>query len=590
MNIFGIDKYPLKGTLEQVREGSIQLPDFQRDWRWNDEHIRSLLASVSRFFPIGTVMTLANGGPVHFKVRPLEGTRPDVETVIPDILVLDGQQRLTALFQSLMSENPVSTRETPNRSPKPRWYYLDMQRCVMDEANREEAIISVPADRNPPSRTQEYSRDMFPVRQIFNANQWMMGYLQHWNLDNAKSDLYGKFDSMVIQNFEQFLIPFIEIGRQAPREAVCLIFEKVNRQGMKLNVFELLTASLAAEGFQLRKAWKETSKRLKNENRPALRVLHRLKEVDFLQVLTLLATNANPCTATSCSNAAILQLDVETYREWASKAEKGLEKAASFLYQQKVFDAKDLPYPAQLVPLAAILGHMGNAADSQVAREKLARWYWCGVLGELYGSSADTRFANDLSEVPDWLRGTAGEPATIREATFQENRLEELRTKASAAYKGVHALIRHKGCLDFRTGRAIDSQTFLDDSVDIHHIFPKKWCEANEIEKPAYDSIINKTAIAASTNRKMGGHAPSEYLRRIEEEANQYALLLLLESVSTEEIFASHLICTDAAVALQNDEFWDFFYARKEALLKVIAEAMGKPVVRDEDDDSDASA
>ena len=437
MNIFGIDKYPLKETLEQVKEGSIQLPDFQRDWRWNDEHIRSLLASVSRSFPIGTVMTLANGGSVRFKTRPLEGTPPEVVDITPDTLVLDGQQRLTALFQSLMSGNPVSTRETPNRSPRPRWYYLDMQRCITDEANREEAIISVPADRNQPMRTQEYSRDMFPVSQIFNANQWMMGYLQHWKLDNAKSDLYGKFDSMVIQNFEQFLIPFIEIGRRAPREAVCLIFEKVNRQGMKLNVFELLTASLAAEGFQLRKAWKETSKRLKNENRPALRVLHRLKEVDFLQVLTLLATNANPCTATSCSNAAILQLDVDAYREWASKAEKGLEKAASFLYQQKVFDAKDLPYPAQLVPLAAILAHMGNAADSQVAREKLARWYWCGVLGELYGSSADTRFANDLSEVPDWLRGTAGEPATIREATFQENRLEELRTKASAAYKGV---------------------------------------------------------------------------------------------------------------------------------------------------------
>ena len=589
MNIFGIDKYPLKGTLERVKEGSIQLPDFQRDWRWNDEHIRSLLSSVSRAFPIGMVMILENGGSVRFKTRPLKGTPPAVVDVTPDTLVLDGQQRLTALFQSLMSGNPVSTRETPNGIPKPRWYYLDMHRCVADESNREEAIISVPADRNWPIPTQEYSRDMFPVSQIFNANQWMKGYLRHWNLDNAKWDLYGKFDSMVIQNFEQFLIPFIEIGKQTPREAVCLIFEKVNRQGMKLNVFELLTASLAAEGFQLRKAWKETSKRLKNENRPALRVLHRLKEVDFLQVLTLLATNANPCTPTSCSNAAILRLDVDTYREWASKTEKGLEKAASFLYQQKVFDAKDLPYPAQLVPLAAILAHMGNAADSQVAREKLARWYWCGVLGELYGSSADTRFASDLSEVPGWLRGTAGEPATIREATFQENRLEELRTKASAAYKGVHTLIMHKGCLDFRTGRAINPQTFLDDSVDIHHIFPKKWCEANEIEKTVYDSIINKTAIAASTNRKMGGHAPSEYLRKIEEEANQYALLLLLESVDTDEIFASHLICTDAAAALRNNEFWDFFYARKEALLKVIAEAMGKPVVRDEADDSDAS-
>ena len=590
MNIFGIDKYPLKGTLEQVREGSIQLPDFQRDWRWNDEHIRSLLASVSRSFPIGMVMLLENGGSVRFKTRPLEGTPPAVETVTPDILVLDGQQRLTALFQSLMSGEPVLTKRPQGH----RWYYLDMHRCVADEANREEAVISVSENRilkkfgggilNLSTPEQEYAKEMFPVSQIFNANQWMKGYLRHWNLDNSKWDLYGKFDSMVIQNFEQFLIPFIEIGRQAPREAVCLIFEKVNRQGMKLNVFELLTASLAAHNFQLRKAWQETSARLKDETRPNLRVLHKLKEVDFLQILTLLATDADPTTSTSCSNAAILQLDVETYRKWTSKAEEGLERAADFLNTQSIFDARGLPYPAQLVPLAAILAHIGNAADSQMVREKLALWYWCGVLGELYGSSADTRFANDLAEVPGWLIEDAGEPATIREATFQENRLEELQTRASAAYKGIHALIMRNGCLDFQTSLPINAQKYFDDQVDIRFIFPKAWCEKSGIKKAVYNSIINKTPISERTRRLIDKTAPSKYLEEI---WGGKEGLFPPDEEGRNKVLGSHLIWVDA---LREDDFELFFEARKQELLKVIVEAMGKPVVPDKDDDSDASA
>ena len=591
MNIFGIDKYPLKGTLEKVKEGSIQLPDFQRDWRWDDEHIRSLLASVSRFFPIGTVMTLANGGSVRFKVRPLEGTRPETEAVIPDTLVLDGQQRLTALFQSLVSGEPVFTKRPQGH----RWYYLDMHRCVADEANREEAVISVPENRvlrkfgggilDLSTPNQEYAREMFPVSQIFDANQWMKGYLQHWNMNNAKWDLYGKFDRMVIQNFEQFLIPFIEIGKQTPREAVCLIFEKVNRQGMKLNVFELLTASLAAQGFQLRKAWKETYARLKDEDRPALRALRKLKEVDFLQILTLLATDANPATSISCSNATILQLDVETYKEWARKAEEGLERAADFLDTQSIFDAKGLPYPAQLVPLAAILAHIGNDADSQVAREKLARWYWCGVLGELYGSSADTRFANDLAEVPGWLMGNAGEPATIRDATFQENLLKELRMKGSAAYKGIHALIMRKGCLDFQTGLPIDAQKYFEDRIDIRHIFPKAWCEKNGIKKAVYNSVINKTPISARTHRLIDKKAPSEYVEEIW--GGTEGSLFPPDEEGRNKVLGSHLIWVDA---LCEDDFELFFEERKEKLLKAIEKVMGKPVIRDEGDDSDASS
>ena len=591
MNPFRIDRHSLEEMLKKVKIGEIQLPDFQRGWRWDDEHIRSLLASVSRAFPIGTVMTLANGGSVRFKPRALEGTPPAILNVIPDTLILDGQQRLTALFQSLMSGKAVSTKATRMR----RWYYLDMQECVTDESNREEAVISVPEDRilrkfkgqdvlDLSTPENEYASDMFPVSQIFDPDEWSWGYREFWRTQgqaSTKRVLYQNFKHQVIKNFERYSVPVTELDKDIPREAVCLIFEKVNRQGVALNVFELLTASLAAEGFQLREHWKRTSMQLKKFST----VLSKLKEVDFLKVVTLLTTNANPGTpAASCNNAAILQLDVNTYKDWAGKAEKGFKKAARFLNEQNVFDAKNVPYPAQLVPLSAILAHLDDLSVPNLpgVREKLARWYWCGVFGELYGSSADTRFANDLSEVTAWLNGEAGEPATIQDATFQAHRLETLRTRASAAYKGVYALLMGTGCRDFRTGETLRIQADFADNIELHHIFPRAWCEREGIEKDVYNSIINKTPISERTNAKIRDKAPSVYLQKIQEDLEEVP-----DSTDLDARVCSHLIWADA---LREDDFELFFEERKEALLKAIEKAMGKPVIRDEGDNSDASS
>src|SRR5204863_397911 len=52
----------LSELLAQIESGEVQLPDFQRTWVWDNEHIRSLLASVSLAYPIGAVMLLRAGG------------------------------------------------------------------------------------------------------------------------------------------------------------------------------------------------------------------------------------------------------------------------------------------------------------------------------------------------------------------------------------------------------------------------------------------------------------------------------------------------------------------------------------------------
>src|SRR5437667_7990082 len=104
----------LSELLEQAAAGKLQLPDFQRGWVWDDNHVRSLLASVSLAYPIGAVMMLKTGGDeVRFKERPIEGAIPT--STAAERLILDGQQRLTSLFQSLIMGKPVATRDDRGR-------------------------------------------------------------------------------------------------------------------------------------------------------------------------------------------------------------------------------------------------------------------------------------------------------------------------------------------------------------------------------------------------------------------------------------------------------------------------------------------
>src|SRR3954452_10824148 len=189
--------------------------------------------------------------------------------------------------------------------------------------------------------------------------------------------------------------------------------------------------------------------------------------------------------------------------------------AAKFLHMLHIYRVFDLPYQTQIIPLAAILADIGDRWEHEANRAKLVQWYWNGVFGELYGSAVESRIARDFMEVPTWLSGGAL-PTTIRDATFRAERLKTMKMRLSAAYKGVNALLMKEGAQDFRSGQKFDHTVFFGENADIHHIFPKKWCDEQKIKPEIYDSIINKTPLSYRTNRIIGGTSPSSYLSRLE--------------------------------------------------------------------------
>jgi len=159
----------------------------------------------------------------------------------------------------------------------------------------------------------------------------------------------------------------------------------------------------------------------------------------------------------------------------------------------------------------------------------------------------------------------------VVDANFVPARLLTLRTRNSAAYKGIYALLMRDGCQDFRTGDSIDVQLYFDDRIDVHHIFPQDWCKRNEIDTRRYDSIVNKTPLAARTNRIISDNAPSDYLIRIQRNTG-------IDDAQMDRILMSHLI---DSTTLRTNDFDAFFRARESILLDRIERAMGKPIVRE---------
>ena len=573
---FDSTKTSLEDLLQDVEDGDLQLPDFQRGWVWDDDRIRSLLASVSVSFPIGAIMTLQTGGDVNFQTRPIEGAGSDGSGE-PSILLLDGQQRLTSLYQALMTASPVATQDSRGKAIK-RHYFVNMELALRDDVDRDEWIVSVPDDGvvrtlrdaslDLSTSDQEYKLGYFPANQMFDTFEWRDGYANYWANDPGKTKFWNRFERRIVRAFARYQLPVIALGRDTTKEAVCLVFEKVNTGGVTLTVFELLTASFAAEGYQLRDDWAERERRLES----TFPVLGDLQSTEFLQVVTLLATQSGQSdSSVGCRRRDILALSVDEYKAFADRAEAGFEAAAKFLHGEHIFHSRDVPYRSQLVPLAAILAALGNDYESGKARDQIRQWYWNGVLGETYGGSTETIFARDLPEVTDWIRNNGPEPSTVTNALFQASRLRTLRRRNSAAYKGIHALLMREGCADFLTGQRMDQATYFEENVDIHHIFPQTWCRRQGITDRDFNSIINKTPLTARTNRRLGGRAPSVYRRTILEEAKS-------ESHAS-EIVESHRIDDQILFA---DDFWGFYRDRAQQLIRLIEDTTGKQVVVDD--------
>lgn len=569
---------PLTDLMKAVDSGSAQLPDFQRGWVWDDERIKALILSVIHNFPVGAAMFLEYGNEsIHFKHKPIEGSGADPATE-PDELILDGQQRLTSLYNALYSKKPVFTKTDKGKAIY-RYYYLDIKKAMDPSADDEDVVISIPETKQVTSnfgqkieldlstRQDEFRQKMFPLNIILDSaeeQKWQNEYYAYYNYDPTVIQQFTGLFSEIILPVQKYAMPVILLDKETPKEAVCQVFENVNTGGVSLTVFELVTAIFAMDDFPLRRDWDN-----RKETYFSGEILNVVTSTDFLTALTLLSSFLAGGTV-SCKKKDVLALKLTAYKKYADDLCKGFLIAEKLLQEERIFSSRDLPYTTQLILLAAICTVLmdGNKIYTTTVKNMVKQWYWCGVFGELYGSANETRYANDITQVVKWITEGGDLPKTVTDFFFNPIRLLGLQSRQAAAYKGIMALILKNHARDFISGAEMDFSTYANEKIDIHHIFPKDHCIRQKYDRAKWNSIVNKTPISASSNREIGGVAPSAYLRKLEKKGS-------VLSSDLDSYVETHWI---DHTMLRGDDFQNFIVDRAKNLLKAIEQATGRTI------------
>lgn len=565
---------PILDLMKDIGAGKIQLPDFQRGWVWDDNRIRGLIASITQNFPVGAAMFLEYGNnSVRFKYRMIESA--PALNVVPEQLILDGQQRLTSIYAAFCSPNAVKTK-TDKGNATNQFYYIDIAKALDPTVDRIDAIISVrenkqivsdfgrSIDLDVSTAEKEYGNKLFPLNIILDDEkcfEWEQAYLAYHNNSHEISNEYRAFRGKIILPVTHYKIPVISLDKDTPKEAVCQVFENVNQGGVSLTVFELVTAIFAMDDFELRTDWDQRKRQKLNGD-----VLSIVTATDFLTACTLLSAYERGETV-SCKKKDVLALKLIDYQAYADRLTQGFQEAEILLAEERIFTSRDLPYTTQLIPLAVLCALLlpDHRIKASKVKNKIKQWYWCGVFGELYGSANETRYVNDVVGVMSWLTGGAL-PKTIVDSYFNPMRLLMLQSRRSAAYKGIMALVMKNHSRDFISGQEMDLALYKATGIDIHHIFPKSYCISKHYEYGKWDSVINKTPISYGTNREIGGAAPSVYLARIEKKVTPADL---------RDYLATHWIDMDDC---RTDDFARFIVNRARKILDAIENATGKQI------------
>lgn len=580
--------YDLVDLFKRIDRGDIQVPDFQQDYAWDEDHIRSLLVTVLRGYPLGALTVLdTRDEKMRFKPRPLAGA-PATDNE-PGMLLLDGEQRLTTLYHCLRGSGNIRTTNFREEVVMRR-YFLDVRRAVSEDLLPDEAVFAVDDDNRVCSHfgpSLDFALDgeeaylesgCVPVSLLLSEEGTriilsMAAHIGEADAEDGKQRLnyeeLAEFHNRVLFPLAGYDVPMIRLSRETASAGVGTIFAHANRSGKDMDVFDLVTAVFASEdeNFRLADDWAKREKALRKY--PALDGIGRTQ---FLSAVSLYSTADSGHVGGQRED--ILTLTLDEYVTAADKLQITFQEVAEFLRQRCIFSLEQVPYTAQIIPLAVILARLApipGCLSSAQAWDKLNRWFWSGVFGELYGSEAvKLRAARDVEEVSAWVLGTREEePKSVREAEFEESRLNTA-DESSGIYHALYALLMARGARDWRTARTFDRTSFFEMGTGFHQIFPDHWCHKFNVDTDLAQSVLNHSPMGKRTEVVMDAQSPARYLSRVQSKS-------IMEDAEFDQVLASHELDPEF---LHQADFDAFIDDRRERFCELIEHAMGKAVIR----------
>lgn len=565
MNLFE-DTNPraLKELLAEIHNRSAVLPDFQRDFVWEPGATQELIVSIANNYPAGSILRVRDAKRV-FAAREFEGA-PVRAGATHTFLVLDGQQRLTSLYQAFYGVGEHR-------------YYLDLGK-LKDGADFEDAICHVRATTKWAKARVDFALQAKELLLPLSVLKGGAGGFGQWGRKVARQlsdkerialeDALDGIEQKWIHVIDDYHFPVVTLSDQTEPDALCTIFETLNRTGVKLSVFELLTARFWPQNIKLRALWEKAL-----ADHPVIADF----EVDPYYILQGISLASRK--APSCKRSDVLNMAASDITEWWDKVVVGMAAGLGILRDDcKVMLPKWVPYQTMLPPLAAVLARAGSPknAEAGAQREKLKRWFWCAVFGQVYEGAPNSKSAKDVVEILPWLSG-GDLPESVTSFRFDPRALRDVTPRQRAIYRGAICLILGGGARDFHTQAVITGKLMAEEEIDDHHVFPAAYLERRGVAPARMrDCVLNRTLIDRTTNQMISDRAPSDYLAEIKS-TREFPFVSVL---------TSHGLPADADSSLLRDDYEAFLAWRQEHLWQEIRRVTGATVAADlEADDKD---
>ena len=584
----------LQSLVGHLQNGRYVIPNFQREFEWVPADINALMRSIFLDYYIGSLL-LWRSTDENRKALACEEIYGYEGNGQPDYIVLDGQQRLSAMYYAFMAPE----KRAPNRASR-FLFFIDVEKFMQE--SYEDAFVNEWTRYGEvllQNEGEQYRRHRFPLAVIgkggFEIFKWTDGYKDYWNrqviveqeagdLARAKAaeDFAGRADEFreeINDIYSKYQVAFIELDREIELDKVCDIFTQINSRGIRLDIFDLLNALLTPKGIQLKLLWREAEPRLEF-------IESRRLNVYALQVMSLLRQNY-------CSPRYLYYLlpgqkrtfrrsdgslfpksiinDEEDFLSLWNESIEALERAVEVLSHPQEYGAVSsayLPYIAILPAFAALYASAGKQAPENrlSALRKVRSWYWSSVFTNRYSGAVDSTSTRDFIDVRAWMSDELRKPAVIDE--FQDGfRSLDLRRevrRGSSIYNGIFNLLVLNGARDWAADR-VPRAAELDD----HHIVPQSRGRSIGIG-PEVDSVLNRTPLTAETNRDyIRGRLPNEYLAELIESNGRASIQAVLET---------HLISGVALDILLRDPFtindFDQFLSERDRTIRAAIEEL----------------
>jgi hypothetical protein len=476
-----MDALSIRHTIEKITNGQIRIPAFQRGFVWDADLVAHLMDSIYKGYPFGAVILWRTRTQLKAERNLGDFELPERDPDFPIDYVLDGQQRLTSVF------GVFQTEIEPEKPPTWNKVYYDM--AAVDDL-QESWFFALGADEVVPGRH-------FPIGTFFDPVAYRA------STEGLDDDAIKHIDQ-VQAVFKEATIPVQSIETD-DRSKVAIVFERVNRLGVELDVFQLLSAWTWSEEFDLQNEFNELAE--------------ELEPFGFGEVgedTNLLLRCCAGIVSGDPAPGAVIGLNGAEVRERFDEIQNGLRGAIDFVRSNLgVEKLRNLPYPTLLVPLAAYFAAKDGVEVplSSDQRKTLLRWFWRACLSRRFSAGVFTNLRRDLAEVQRLqANGTsdlAEFPAAVEADFFVDTRF----TISAVNTKTFVLMLAQLKPLSFASGAPVQLSNVLKEynRHEFHHCYPQKYLKDQGRESADINRLANFVFLSRADNRHLGGVAPSEY-------------------------------------------------------------------------------